>query len=96
MPLVASKLTRVTLDAARTIESGNSIRVHNICIANGTASNIVVQVTDADDTNILDLAVLANDKAEYTAVFIADNGLKFASEGDAGVVATVAHSAAGA
>jgi hypothetical protein len=98
MPVVASKLTRVTLDAARTIEDGESIRVQNITVANGTANNRVIEFTDATvgATAVLTLAVLANDSKSFEGNWIADKGLVVVTEGSASVVVTIMHSARGA
>lgn len=95
MPLVASKITRSVMDAARTV-SESTIRVHGIVVSNATASVAEVVFTDTDDTPILNITCPANDSEHWTPVWIADNGLKITSVGDADVVVTVAHSADGA
>ncbi len=95
MPLVAPKITRVTLDAARTISTG-SIRVQNIMISNATVSAAEVVFTDTDDTPILNITVPPQDSEDWAVVWIADNGLKVTSLGDANVVVTVAHGQDGA
>lgn len=94
MPEIATRTTRVTLDAARTIMSG-SAKIHSVLVTNGTASNIVVQFSDIDGTNLFDIAVLAHDSNGWDATWIANNGLTVASESSVSVVVTVAHSADG-
>ena len=84
MPIVASRITRVELDADREISAG-SIRVQNVLVANGTAANVVVNFTDVDATVILTMAVLANDSQTFAGNWIADKGFIALSEGDADV-----------
>lgn len=91
----ATRLTRVELDAARTISTG-SIRVSSVLVCNATAGAVEVVFTDNDATEILSIAVPANTSFNYNVVWIAVNGLLIASEGDANVSVTVAHGADGA
>ena len=97
MPTVASRITRVTLDVDRTIDTG-SIRVQNVLVSNATNNMAEVAFLDNDDNNILNITVGPQDSMEFTGVWLADNGLKVdtGSIQDADVVVTVLHSAPGA
>ncbi len=92
--MASTVLTRVELDAERTILDG-TYRVDHILVCNSTASNIEVIFNDADGTEILSIAVLARDSFGYEVSWIAGNGLVAETEGDAAVSVTVAHSATG-
>lgn len=93
---ISSKLTRVTLDAERTIESGSTIRVQGILVANGTSDPKDISFNDSDGTEILTISVGANSSESWSSSFIAQNGLVIETEGNAAVVVTIAHGAAGA
>ena len=95
MPLIATKTTRVELNAARTI-SLNSIRVHSILVSNDTAGAIEAEFTDADDVALISIAVPVGATYSWDVMWMADNGLKVATLGDADVSVTVAHPADGA
>ena len=95
MSILASKLTRVTLDAARTISTG-TFRVLGIIVSNATVSDVEIVFRDNNATNLLNITVPAQDSVEFSAAWIAENGLVIPSVGDANVVVTVAHGAAGA
>jgi len=92
---LATKLTRVTLDAEHVISTG-SIRVNGILASNATASPVTVQFQNNAGTEIITMHVAANDNDSWDVMWIADAGLKIASAGDADVVVTVAHGAVGA
>jgi len=91
----ASRLTRVELDAARTITTG-STRVSNILVCNAGASNREVIFRKNDATEILSIAVLAGTSFGYEVVWIADSGLTIDTLSDAAVSVTVAHTSDGA
>ncbi len=92
--MASTVLTRVELDAERIILTG-SFRVDHILVCNATGSAIEVIFNDADGTEILSIAVPANDSFGYEVSWIAGNGLVAETEGDAAVSVTVAHSATG-
>ena len=95
MSMLATKLTRVTLDAERTISTG-TFRVLGIIVANATASDAEVVFRDNDATNLLNITVPAHDSVEFSANWVAENGLVIPSASDADIVVTVAHGADGA
>lgn len=95
MPLIATKTTRVTLDAARDISLG-SIRVHSILVSNDSVGDVTVEFTDADDVALLSMSVLAQSSLTWDPIWMADNGLKVLTASSAAVTVTVAHTADGA
>ncbi len=98
MPLVASRIKRLTLDSDGTIDEG-SIRVQSIYVSNATLSAAEVVFTDKDGTPVLNMLVSACDSEQFPGTWIADNGLKvlgLSGEGSANVVVTVLHTSAGA
>jgi hypothetical protein len=95
MSSLATKLTRVTLDAERTISTG-SFRVLGIIVSNATASDAEVVFRDNDANNLLNITAPAHDSVEFSANWVANNGLVIPSAGDVNVVVTVAHGADGA
>lgn len=95
MFVTASQLTRVELNAARTI-SASSIRVNSILACNATAGALEVRFTDTAGTEILSIALPANSSFLWTGPAIFSSGLLALSNSDANVSVTVAHSAAGA
>lgn len=95
MPQTASKLTRVTLEADKTIDTG-SIRVSNIYVANGTSSPCEIVFTDTAGTPILNMMAPAYDSEQFPGVWIADGGLKVLGLGSDNVIVTVLHGQPGA
>ena len=93
--MIASKLTRVTLDEDRIIFT-ESVRVDHILISNSTTSAIECVFKDNEDNIKLNITVPAQDSFGYDVTFMADKGLKVDGLGDEDVVVTVAHSADGA
>jgi hypothetical protein len=95
--MAATVLTRVELDAARTpFTAAQTVRIDNILVCNATGSAIEVVFTNAATTEILSIAVPANDSFEYSVSWICDAGMIIATEGDAAVSVTIAHSQHGA
>lgn len=90
MPLVATRITRVDLTAARTVLDG-TFRVHSIHVANKSANKIDVEFTDADDVAKFTMAVLADTSDSWDVKVLWDNGMKVGAI-DANVIVTVAHS----
>ncbi len=95
MPQTATRLTRVTLDADRTVSDG-SIRVHNIYVANGTASPVEVVFTDKAGTLLLNMVIPALDSEQFPGIWIADAGLRILGLSSANVIVTVLHTQDGA
>jgi hypothetical protein len=95
MPSIASKLTRVELDAARTITTGTT-RVQGIIASNGSAGAVTVEFIDNNGDEVLTIDVPAGDSNEFSAYWIADKGLIISTLGDSDVVVTVAHTSDGA
>ena len=95
MAMFASQLTRVTLDANRTITTG-TIHILGIIVANGTAAAVSVVFKNTAGTEVLDIEVGANDSEQFNAHWVADAGLTVDSVSDAAVIVTVAHGADGA
>ncbi len=95
MPQTSPVISRVTLDADRTISSG-SIRVSNILVANGTATACEVVFTTTAGTPILNIVVPSQDSEHFTGEWIADAGLKVLGLGSASVIVTVLHGQDGA
>ncbi len=103
----ATKVTRVTLDAARTIEAdpnGNasSIWVYGFLINNNTAGEVTVDITDNDGTSLFTIAMPGAAASQvgnfvWDVKFLADNGVKIALDSGTSVdvSVTVVHSAAG-
>lgn len=92
--MLASNLTRVTLDEDRVI-SLDSIRVNHILISNATITAVECVFKNKNNENILNITVPAQDSFPYNVIWIADKGLKVDGLGDIDVVVTVAHSAIG-
>jgi hypothetical protein len=97
MPIVASRITRVTLDVDRTITTG-TIRVQNILVSNATNNAAEIIFLDNDDNNILNITAPPQDSESFPGDWIADNGLKIDADAiaDANVVVTVLHGQDGA
>ncbi len=91
MPQIASRIQRFTLDATRTVTAG-SIRVHSIFVANATSSPAEVVFTDTAGTPILNIVCPANDSEQFTAVWIADSGLKILGLANVNIIVTIVHS----
>lgn len=94
MPLVATILSRSVLDAARVVTTG-TVRVHNVTVANSTAAVVDAVLQDNDGNAVLTLTVPANSSYSFEAIWLADKGLKWATAGDATVIATIAHTQPG-
>lgn len=95
--MAATILTRVELNAERTpFTATESVRIDHILVCNSTASNIEVIFSNAAGTEILSIAVLARDSFPYEVSWICDAGMVIATEGDAAVSVTIAHSQHGA
>ena len=90
--------SRVTLDADRVIQGGNSIRVYSVVIANSTSSIAEVDLArnDTNQTKILTITVPAQATHSEHLDFMADQGLQILGLGDANVIVTVLHSQSGA
>ena len=95
MSVTASRLTRVELDAQRTIMSGETFRMDSILVCNASAAPTVVTFTNVASTVILTIAVLANSTFQWDVSFVVDGGLIIGSLGDSLVSVTLAHSAPG-
>lgn len=94
MSLVATRRTRVTLAAARTVLDG-SYRVYSIYVANKSASPVDVEFTNADDSAELTMTVPADNSDSWDVLQMWDNGMKVGAL-SSDVIVTVAHSADGA
>ncbi len=95
--MASTVLTRVELDAERVVfVATRSVRIDHILVCNATASNIEVVFSDAAGTEILSIAVIARDSFGYEVSWISSAGITIATEGDAAVSVTIAHSADGA
>jgi hypothetical protein len=92
---VASLVTRVTLDADRQIESGNSITVYGIIFSNSTTLPAEIDILDGAGTKHITATVPPESSVVSEVVFIADSGLTIDSIGDANVVVTVFHNHGG-
>lgn len=95
----APKVTYSTLETDFLIENGDTITVMGILIANGTASAITVEITEADTTtDILVFRVPADESVSLDTAFLADRGMYVYGSvvGDAAASITVFHSNAGA
>jgi hypothetical protein len=95
MPLVASKITRVALDANRVISDG-TIRVQNIIVSNAKKAPVEVVFTDRDGIPVLNITVPVQDSRHFEGPWVGDKGLSVLSAGDADVVVTVIHGQDGA
>jgi hypothetical protein len=95
MPLVASRLSRLTLNFDRVVSSG-SIRVQNIYVSNATSAPIEVVFKDNNDHPLLNMVISAYNSDCFATPWIADNGLKVGGLDDGNVVVTVAHTSVGA
>lgn len=88
----ASRVEQVILDDDRTIESGGTITVFGILVANATASAVAVEVQDIAGTANMTIVVPAGDTRLVDVEWVADRGLQFSSVGSVNVIATVFHS----
>jgi hypothetical protein len=94
---IATQVTRVTLDAARTIASGESIVVHGIVFTNnnaGSTRTVIFRRGDGTGDPILKIAAANSVTYSLDEEWLADNGLSI----DIDVVqseVTVFHSAGG-
>lgn len=96
MPVsTGSQITRVELDADRTIENGQTIRVNNITISNASNSDVEVVFKDNDGTALANVSVQAHDTEDGPCGWIADNGLVVEGLSNSDVVVTIVHSAGG-
>ena len=95
MPQTSSKLTRVTLEADKTIDEG-SIRVFNIYVANGSNAPSEVVFTNRDGTPILNMMIPPLDSEQFNGTWIADKGLKVLGLSSVTVIVTVLHGQPGA
>lgn len=91
----ASKITRVTLDANRTISSGQTITVFWIVITNSNSSDAEINITDAAGNNSLIVNCMAHDSKVLPIEFVADGGLIIQSIGSTTVSVMVGHSQGG-
>ncbi len=91
----APVVTTVALDAARDISDG-SITVFGMIFANATAAALTVTVEDKDDADLFNVEVPANASVVADIIWLAQNGLGFATAAAAGMTVTVFHSQDGA
>jgi hypothetical protein len=92
----AAKVTTVNLSAARTIESGSTISIFCVVVANqDPASDADVEISDGNGNVVLPLAIASGDTVVVPAHWIADSGISIASLGNANVHVTIFHSQAG-
>ena len=91
----ASRISRVVLDANRTIALGTTITVFGFIVANSSASPAEVTIIDGDETQVLTITVPAKDSKIVHIEWIADNGLIIDGIGSNEVFVTVYHSQSG-
>jgi len=92
----AAKVTTGALDSDLSIETGNTITVFCIVVANQNDAAVTdVDIKDGDGNVIIPIAVPQNDTVVIDAVWVADNGITVSSLSDANVHVTVFHSQAG-
>jgi hypothetical protein len=91
-----SRVTRVTLDADRTIASGESITVFGFIVANSTQNAAEVNITDGTAvTKQITVTVPAQDSRTFDIEFVSDDGITIDSLGNENVIVTVFHSQGG-
>ena len=95
MPDIASRITRLTLNADRVLTTG-SIRVYSVYIANTTTTPVEVVFHDNDGIPLLNMVCPAFGSENFAGLWLADNGLKVLSLDDAGVIVTILHGQDGA
>lgn len=78
MPVVATRIDRVELDAEREITTG-SAEVLGVIVGNNSGSTQVVNVQNAAGTNKLTIVVGDGTSEDFNVSWIADGGVKFAS-----------------
>lgn len=94
MPQTASRISRFTLDANRTVTDG-SIRIQNIYVANSTDMAAEVVFQNNDSSPILNMVVGAMDSEQFSGNWIADNGLKILGLSEANIVVIILHTSEG-
>ena len=95
--MTSTVLTRVELDAERVVFiATRSVRIDHILVCNGTGSVVEVVFSNAAGTEILSIAAPANSSFGYEVSWVSNAGITIATEGDAAVSVTIAHSADGA
>lgn len=98
MPLVATRLTHVRMDADRQIEEGQTIRVHNILVTNvnaGSAKEVICKRGDGTGDDILVFMVPDNRTRSFDALWLAKDGLTIMSVGTSAIRVAVTHSTGG-
>ena len=97
MPLVATRITYVTLDADRQIEEGQTIRVHNILVSNFGAGDTEVICKRGDGTgdDILVFMVPNNKVINFDVIWLAKDGFTFMSVGTENIGVVSIQSAGG-
>jgi hypothetical protein len=93
----ASKVTTGALDTALTIESGNTITVFCVIVANQNddPASVDVEIKNGVGDVVIPVAVQPNDTVVIDTPWIADGGVSVDSLSDANVHVTVFHSQAG-
>jgi len=91
----ASRSTRGTLGSNLTIQSGETVNLYGIIIANTTSSPVTVDVQDAAGAVVMSYRIPADDTKEFQTDILMDGGMVIASV-NANIIATVFHSFGGA
>lgn len=93
----ASNVTRVTLNADRTIgNTGDTMVIFAILLANNQSCPAEVDIQNQEGTKTITVVVPPAASFLVDIEWVADNGIKLSSINNIGVIATIFHSSAGA